>query len=77
MSLPDLDYELSSMGQFEYSVELAKASSSEDMEFVAKAFAAGQEKERKRIDSELSALADSSGHVSLALFKLRKIINND
>jgi hypothetical protein len=77
MSLPDIDYELRDVGQFEYAVALAKASSPEDMGFVAKAFAAGQEKERKRIESELLSLADNSGHLSIATFKLRKIINND
>ncbi len=77
MSLTDIDYELRDVGQFEYAVGLAKARSPEDMSFVASAFAAGQEKERRRIESELMSLADDSGHLSVATFKLRKIINND
>lgn len=77
MSLPDIDYELSNMGQFEYSVGLSTASTEKDMEFVASAYRAGEQKERKRILSELESLVDSGGYVQIALFKLRKIINND
>lgn len=76
MSLPDIDYELSNMGQFEYSVGLANASSPEDMGFVAKAFHAGQEKERNRIWAALQESSDN-GQLNLATFKLRKIIYND
>ena len=36
------------MGQHEYDVSLAKASTSKDMAFVAKAFNAGVDKERQR-----------------------------
>jgi hypothetical protein len=76
MSLPDIDYELRDVGQFEYSVGLANASTPEDMEFVASAFRAGELKERKRILSDLEALSDGNGYLSIALFKLRKIIND-
>lgn len=77
MSLPDIDYELSDVGQFEYSVGLSTASTPEDMEFVASAFRAGEQRERQRIMSELESLAKGSGYLEIALFKLRKIINND
>lgn len=76
MSLPDIDYELSNVGQFEYSVGLANASTPEDMKFVSDAFRAGQEKERERIWAEIEA-GSSNGYFEMALFKLRKIINND
>lgn len=78
MSLPDIDYELSKdMGQFEYAVSLADASSPKDMEFVAGAFRAGQDKEQQRILYALEALADKNGYLQITLFELRKIINND
>jgi|688.fasta_scaffold10041_16 hypothetical protein len=74
MSLPDIDYELGNVGQFEYGVGLASPTTPEDMQFVADAFAAGQEKERTRIEKAL--LAESSGgHLNIAVFKLQKIIN--
>jgi predicted nucleotidyltransferase len=74
MSLPDIDYELRDVGQFEYGVELADARTPEEMKFIADAFAAGQAKERARIEQALIAEA-SSGHLSIAVFKLQKIIN--
>lgn len=74
MSLPDIDYELDAMGQFEYGVDLASPRTPEEMKFVADAFAAGQAKERTRIEQELLAQA-SGGHLSIAVFKLQKIIN--
>lgn len=77
MSLPDIDYELRDVGQFEYGIGLSTASTSKDMEFVASAYRAGEQKERKRILSELESLANNSGYLEIALFKLRKIINND
>jgi hypothetical protein len=74
MSLPDIDYVLDSMGQFEYGVDLASPRTPEDMHFVANAFAAGQVKERARIEQAL--LAESSGgNLDIAVFKLQKIIN--
>ena len=76
MSLPDIDYELEQMGQLEYTVGLAKASTPEDMSFVASAFRAGQEKERERIWAALEA-DSKNGHLQVALFKLRKIVYND
>lgn len=76
MSLPDIDYELSNMGQFEYSVGLADASTPQDMTFVSDAFHAGQEKERERIWAAIEA-DSSNGYFEMALFKLRKIIYND
>ena len=78
MSIPDFDYELERLlGQSEYTVGLAEASSPEDMNFVAKAFRAGQLKERQRINEQLEAEANGYDHLHIALFKLRKIINND
>jgi len=74
MSLPDIDYELDNVGQFEYGVGLASPTTPEDMQFVADAFAAGQAKERARIEQALIAEA-SSGNLSIAVFKLQKIIN--
>lgn len=65
------------MGHFEYSVGLANASTPQDMEFVAGAFRAGELKERQRITDALEAEVDGSGHITMALFKLRKIIDND
>jgi predicted nucleotidyltransferase len=74
MSLPDIDYELRDVGQFEYGVDLATPRTPQDMQFVADAFAAGQAKERARIEQAL--LAESSGgHLDIAIFKLQKIIN--
>lgn len=78
MSIPDFDYELERLlGQHEYSVGLADASTPEDMNFVAKAFKAGQQKERERILAELEAAANGYDNLHIALFKLRKIVNND
>jgi len=75
MSLPDIDYELSKdMGQFEYAVALAKASTPEEMEMVGSAFRAGQLKERERIEKELVEQANGQDHLEIALFKLRNII---
>ncbi len=65
------------MGQFEYSVGLAEASTPEDMKFVADAFAAGQDKEKSRIYSQLIDYADGKDTLAIALFKLRKIVYND
>lgn len=77
MSIPDFDYELEkSLGQHEYSVGLAEASTPKDMNFVAEAFRAGQLKERQRITDELESLAQN-GVLTIALFKLRKIIGDD
>lgn len=76
MSLPDIDYELRDVGQSEYVVGLAKASTPEQMEFVASAFRAGQLKEQQRILNELSSFINTSGHVELAFFQLEKIIKN-
>lgn len=70
MSLPDIDYELSILGQFEYSVGLAKASTSQDMEFVAKAFRAGQEK----MVTSLKAKANKDGYVTITIFELEKML---
>ena len=78
MSIPDFDYELEKLlGQFEYSVGLAEASTPENMNFVAQAFRAGQLKEQERISKELEAAANGYDHLHIPLFKLRKIINND
>lgn len=78
MSIPDFDYELETLlGQFEYSVGLADASTPEDMNFVAQAFRAGQLKERERISKQLEIEANGYDHLHIALFKLRKIIDND
>lgn len=63
------------MGQFEYSVPLA-AMRPEETSAVKTAMEYGEKKERERILSELESLA-SHGYVNVALFKLRKIINND
>jgi hypothetical protein len=77
MSITDFDYEMEKLlGQAEYSVELARARTPEEITFVAKAFTAGQLKERERILAELEPLS-KHGTLSIALFKLRKIINND
>jgi hypothetical protein len=75
MSLPDIDYELRDVGQSEYSVGLANASTPEEMEFVASAFRAGQEKERNRILSDLLAETNND-YLQIAVFKLKNIINN-
>lgn len=77
MSLPDIDYELRDVGQFEYGVELAAASTPEDMQFIADAFRAGQQKERERIEAELVAEANGYDHLQIALFKLKSIIYQD
>lgn len=77
MSIPDIDYELRDVGQAEYSIPLADARTPEDMDFVAKAFRAGQLKERVRIDEALSKEAKGYDNLNIALFKLRKIIHND
>ena len=78
MSIPDFDFELENLlGQHEYPVELSKARTPEDMGFVSDAFKAGQQKERERISRELESLANGYDHLHIALFKLRKIINND
>jgi hypothetical protein len=74
MSLPDIDYELRNVGQFEYGVDLASPRTPQDMQFVADAFAAGQQKERERIEQALTAKS-SSGHLSIAVFELQNIIN--
>jgi tRNA A37 threonylcarbamoyladenosine dehydratase len=74
MSLPDIDYVLDSMGQFEYGVDLASPRTPEDMKFVADAFAAGQQKERARIEKAL-IVESSGGHLDIAVFKLQRIIN--
>ena len=74
MSLPDIDYVLDNMGQFEYGVDLASPRTPKDMQFVADAFAAGQEKERSRIEQALIK-ESSGGHLNIAVFKLQKIIN--
>ena len=75
MSLPDIDYELSKdMGQFEYTVALAKPSTPEEMEMVTAAFKAGQLKERERIEQALVAQAKGHDNLQIALFKLRNII---
>jgi hypothetical protein len=77
MSIPDIDYELRDLGQFEYSVGLATPSSPEDMEFVAQAFRAGQEKERERIYNTLTNNAKGYENMYISLYNLRKIIYND
>ena len=78
MSIPDFDYELEKLlGQHEYPVSLAEASTPEEMGFVAKAFKAGQEKEQDRIYKELLANSNGYDHIHIAIFKLRKIIYND
>ena len=76
MSLPDIDYELRDVGQLEYNIELAKASTPEEMNFVANAFRAGQLKEQQRILDELNSFKNKSGHVEISFFQLEKIINN-
>ncbi len=74
MSLPDIDYELDNVGQFEYGVGLASPTTPEDMQFVADAFAAGQAKERARIEQAL--IKESfGGYLNIAIFKLQNIIN--
>jgi hypothetical protein len=75
MSLPDIDYELRDVSQFEYGADLANPRTPEEMKFVADAFSAGQAKERARIEQALLAEA-SGGHLDIAVFKLQKIIND-
>lgn len=76
MSIPDIDYELGdALGQFEYTVPLASMRPDET-KAVKTAMEYGEQKERERILSELEKLV-SHGYVNIALFKLRKIINND
>lgn len=65
------------MGQFEYSVELAKASTPEQMQMVTTAFKAGQLKERERIEQELIEEAGGRDNLQIALFKLKNIIYNN
>ena len=62
------------MGQFEYTVALAKPSTPEEMEMVTAAFRAGQLKERERIEQALVAQAKGHDNLQIALFKLRNII---
>jgi len=76
MSIPDIDYELgSNLGQFEYTVPLASMRP-EQTAAVATAVKYGEQKAQLRILEELEKLS-SGGHLSIAMFKLRKIINND
>jgi hypothetical protein len=76
MSIPDIDYVLGDhVGQFEYSVALSPMKPSETGA-VATAVKYGEQKAQERILKELEELA-VGGHLSIALFKLRKIINND
>ncbi len=77
MSLPDIDYELSRVGQFEYGVALSTASTPKDMEFVANAYRAGEQKERQRIYKKLQTLTNNGGYISIPLFQLKEIIDND
>jgi hypothetical protein len=76
MSLPDVDYELRDMGQFEYGIPLMNAKTPEDMQFTANAFRAGQKKERERIETELIAEAKGRDNLQIAIFKLKNIIYN-
>lgn len=76
MSIPDIDYVLGDqVGQFEYSVGLSPMKPSETGAVVT-AMKYGEQKAQDRILRELESLA-VGGHLSIALFKLRKIINND
>ncbi len=76
MSIPDIDYELGdALGQFEYTVGLSPMKPNETSAVIT-AMKYGEQKAQDRILKELEALSEN-GYVSIALFKLRKIINND
>ena len=76
MSIPDIDYVLGDhVGQFEYSVALSPMKPSETQAVVT-AMKYGEQKAQERIFKQLEELA-VNGHLNIALFKLRKIINND
>ena len=76
MSIPDIDYELGDqLGQFEYSVGLSPTRP-EETGAVKTAMEYGESKERARIFEELEPFIEN-GYLNIALFKLRKIINND
>lgn len=70
--LADLDDFIT--GEHEY-ITVAKPSTKEEMEMVADAYRRGVESERKRILSDLEA-ETTYETLSIALFKLRNIINN-
>lgn len=59
---------------FEYGVDLATASSPEDMRFVAEAFKAGQKKQQDEIWSSLEPMFRSYNNLYINKEELRKII---
>ena len=62
------------MGMFEYNVKLSDATSSEDMEFVAKSFRAGQKKQQDEIWNKLEPLFRSYNNLYISKEDLKKII---
>lgn len=71
MSIPDIDYELGlDLGQFEYSVPMARAVP-EDMSAVAIAFRAGEQK----VVSILKEIANRDGRIFTSITQIQELLS--
>jgi len=72
MSIPDIDYELGfDLGQFEYSVPMARAKPS-DMSAVSTAFRAGEDK----VLDILRSIANRDGRIYTSVSQIEELVRS-